>query len=128
MCLVNQGMLRKFSNIALLLLLGLYYNSVPILWFSYSTFAQKVFVEHCVNPENSKCKGKCQVMAMQTNGESSNQDGGLTLKLPQFHPPFPTSSIDFSARNHSRLRFISCCLGLSLGIHRLPFLPPKFSA
>src|SRR5579871_5673586 len=87
-------MMRKFTNIALVLLLGLYYNSVPIAWLSYSTFAEKIFAEHCINPTKPSCHGKCQVMAMQNKAEKSGSQQAPSVKLPQFHPPLPVRMIE----------------------------------
>ena len=103
-------MLRKNINIALVLLLGLYYNSVPIAWLSYSTFAEGIFAEHCINPTKSSCNGKCQVMAMQDKAEKSGSQQAPSVKLPQFHPPLPVSIFSKNISPvENKIKFILLC-------------------
>jgi hypothetical protein len=121
-------MLRRNTNIALVLLLGLYYNSVPLAWLSYSTFAEKVFAEHCVNPTKSDCKGKCQVMAMQSKSGNSNKSQATSIRLPQFHPPLPTSVLsEKKIFSELRVHFLPQTQRISSGLLQAPFHPPKAS-
>jgi hypothetical protein len=119
-------MLRKFSTISLLLLLGLYYNSVPIAWLSYSTFAEKIFAEHCINPTKPSCNGKCQIMSMQDKAEKSGSQQAPSVKLPQFHPPLPVSNFpkNISPKN-SKAPYIVETQTLQSGVLQTPFHPPK---
>jgi hypothetical protein len=121
-----RQMFRKFfSNIALLLLLGLYYNSVPIAWLSYATFAEKIFAEHCVNPTKPSCNGKCQVMEMESKAKSGDHQAP-SVKLPQFHPPLPVSNISKNiTRVANKITFISETPRIHSGILQAPFHPPK---
>jgi hypothetical protein len=120
--------MRKISHIGLLVLLGFYYNSVPLAWLSYSTFAENIFAEHCINPTNVSCHGKCQVMALQNKAEKSSSRTH-TVKLPQFHPLHHVGSqiVDISTPE-KKIILQNPDSEIRSGIVRTPFHPPKVIA
>jgi hypothetical protein len=106
-------------------LLGLYYNSVPIAWLSYSTFAEKIFAEHCVNPTKPSCNGKCQVMEMENKARSGDHQAP-SVKLPQFHPPLPVSSVSKKiSLAEKNIHVMFKTPRIHSGILQAPFHPPK---
>ncbi|MEP7235764.1 MAG: hypothetical protein ABI778_10765 [Ignavibacteriota bacterium] len=122
-------MLRKISHIALLLIVGIYYNSVPIAWLAYSTFAERAFAEHCVNSPRSGCRGKCQVRAIEQNGEKAGHSQTPNLRIIQAEPSYLFSSIIPDAPSgRNRIACFVITLSLLHGTSKPLFHPPKFIA
>ncbi len=64
--------MRKTANILLVVILGLQFNSLPIIWGGYYMFAHHYFVSHCENSKSPTCQGKCQARKLVGKSESSN--------------------------------------------------------
>ena len=121
--------LRKSRYIALVLILGLYYNSAPIARVSYSTFAESAFAANCVNPGKPDCNGKCQVISITDKAEKSNKSQTPTLQIAQVQPSLLFSTIvpDLSKVGKKILFFHQTPRFLS-SIPHSPFHPPRISA
>ncbi|MFI5263391.1 MAG: hypothetical protein ACHQM6_02620 [Candidatus Kapaibacterium sp.] len=122
-------MLRKTNHIALVLLLGLYFNSVPVALLSYSTFAEKIFAAHCVNPGKPSCHGMCQVVSIQNKAEKSGSSRVPQIQFAQIQPSIlPTVYIpDLSKFGKGIVRYF-ITPSVRQGIITSPFHPPKISA
>ena len=121
--------MRKIFHIIVLLLLGGYYNSVPIAWISYETFAEHAFASHCVNPNIPTCHGKCQIVAMEEKNKTSSNSKNFQLSLPIYHPPLPvtTNSSQTELLHHGKISFCHSDDSILAGNKLLPFHPPKIS-
>ncbi|MFI5263306.1 MAG: hypothetical protein ACHQM6_02190 [Candidatus Kapaibacterium sp.] len=121
-------MFRTTTHIAFVLLLGLYFNSVPVAWLAYSTFAEKAFAAHCVNPGKPSCHGKCQIISMQAKAEKSGKPQALAIQFAQIHPSLLFSLVvpDVS-RVGEKIVWKNIISSVRQGITPTPFHPPRLA-
>ncbi len=119
--------MRKTANILLLVILGMQFNSLPIIWGGYYVFAHDYFVSHCENTKSPSCQGKCQARKLVSKSEtSSSEESTSVVSLQQLQPVLiakifipPTT---FSKRVLASKDIITIPLA---GISRSTFHPPK---
>ena len=69
------------------MILGLQFNSLPIIWGGYYVFAHNYFVSHCENVKSPTCQGKCQARKMVSKSETSNsKESTAVVSLQQVQP------------------------------------------
>ncbi len=85
-------MRKNTLHIALLLVLGLYYNGAAVVWVAYSTFAKDFFIERCENPAKPCCQGQCHVKQIEDHsGASTSNSTSARLQVADPQPTIPTA-------------------------------------
>lgn len=84
--------MRKTTlHIALLVVLGLYYNGASAVWLAYSTFAKDFFIERCENPTKPCCKGQCHVKEIEDRSGAASDESTNRVQVVDPQPTIPTA-------------------------------------
>ena len=109
------------------MILGLQFNSLPIIWGSYYAFAHNYFVSHCENANSPTCQGKCQARKLVGKSETSNsKESGTIVSLQQVQPVLVSEVFAAPATSCKQVLASARVVFVPLsGISMSTFHPPK---
>ena len=115
-------------SIAILLALGLQFNSISLCWLGYYTCEHEYFMLHCENPTSPCCQGKCQVRkALSAERNAASGQAPLTITILPIQPGVISNSVDATvpATKLPHIHFFATAEPLKEIAHGI-FHPPRF--